>query len=445
MNVRDLYERQVRGLSPEHPPSGAVVERDGPLVRVHYGTHGTVDHATFDHDDLPGLIRRQQEVFAARCEPAEWKVHSTDPPRLAEHLRAAGFTPGPERVLLAAGVEAVRPSTSLRDGTTIGSLSRWDPLPRGVPEAVPDQRRALRELLADGLPDEESDMRIFTLEWNAHVLGLLWIERLVGTDFAAVGGITGDGARLLHQAARVWAPPPDDGRLRAPRRHTLFLVAEAAGPLVGSYTEAGFAEIGRVTTYRWAPPGEPARDRPVEHPVRGRDDVEVLLRFEERFGVTYETAEKGMAEPAASATWHLGDADAPTIARVEEIVERGLRACARPGDRLYRLKWYITSTRIDPLRVGGPGQPPWTCYPYLDDEHVILVTADLRMGTFGNWRESSLCVFGDDLVGHVDEELTALLGTVLRRGGRPVGNVWSFGPQADSRTIRRVGTVTDST
>lgn len=50
------------------------------------------------------------------------------------------------------------------------------------------------------------------------------------------------------------------------------------------------------------------------------------------------------------------------------------------------------------------------------------------MGTSGNWREASLCVFGEELLAHVDEELTALLGTVLRRGGRPTGNVWSFGP-----------------
>jgi hypothetical protein len=37
-------------------------------------------------------------------------------------------------------------------------------------------------------------------------------------------------------------------------------------------------------------------------------------------------------------------------------------------------------------------------------------------------------VFGPDLVAEVEAELTALLGTVLRRDGRPVGNVWSFGP-----------------
>ncbi|MEV1249472.1 DUF2716 domain-containing protein [Nonomuraea sp. NPDC050022] len=78
-------------------------------------------------------------------------------------------------------------------------------------------------------------------------------------------------------------------------------------------------------------------------------------------------------------------------------------ASARPGDRLYRLKWHISGSRTDPLRAGGPGQPRWASYAYLIDEHVIQVTDDLRMGTFGYWREASLCVFGEELLAHVDE------------------------------------------
>jgi hypothetical protein len=35
----------------------------------------------------------------------------------------------------------------------------------------------------------------------------------------------------------------------------------------------------------------------------------------------------------------------------------------------------------------------------------------------------------------VEADLAALLGLVLRRGGRPVGNVWSFG--LDGRTVNR--------
>lgn len=46
-----------------------------------------------------------------------------------------------------------------------------------------------------------------------------------------------------------------------------------------------------------------------------------------------------------------------------------------------------------------------------------------------NPAESSLCiVFGDTLVAEVEHELTCLLGTAPRHSGRPVGNVWSYGP-----------------
>ncbi|MGN9837716.1 hypothetical protein ACTMTI_06320 [Nonomuraea sp. H19] len=80
------YENQLRGLVPQELPWGTVVERDGPLVRIHYGTHGSVDHAALAYGDLAGLIRRQQEIFAARCEPIEWKVHSHNSTLLAESL-----------------------------------------------------------------------------------------------------------------------------------------------------------------------------------------------------------------------------------------------------------------------------------------------------------------------------------------------------------------------
>ena len=65
-----------------------------------------------DHRELPGaglgaLIRRQQEAFATRGEPVEWKVHAYDPPQLAEHLVAAGFTPGWERHVLVAPIDSL--------------------------------------------------------------------------------------------------------------------------------------------------------------------------------------------------------------------------------------------------------------------------------------------------------------------------------------------------
>lgn len=73
------HDNQLRGHTPEGLPWawGVIAEEDGPLVRVHYGTHGVVDHRDLHGvDDLPGLVRRQREAFAGRVEPVEWKVHA---------------------------------------------------------------------------------------------------------------------------------------------------------------------------------------------------------------------------------------------------------------------------------------------------------------------------------------------------------------------------------
>ncbi|MEV4361709.1 DUF2716 domain-containing protein [Nonomuraea sp. NPDC049625] len=425
------YDNQLRGRVPQELLWGAMIERDGPLVRTHFGTHGTVDLTSLVCEDLAGLIRRQQEIFAARCEPIEWKVHSHDSPLLPESLRDAGFIPGLERTLLAADIADIPSPEVLRSGMRIRPYLRGErERLRRMAAAAPEQRRPLTELEADGTArGTGSEMQILVLEYDGRILDAIWIERVADTDFAAIGGITGPRPELLHAAA-AWAEWRDIRHVYRPRtpRH---LTAEATGALIPAYLAAGFHEIARVSTYRWAPAGEPARERPAKQLLSDPEHDEIWKRFETRFEVTYETADRGLAEPPASATWHLEAVDRPDdplLAEVEEIVARGLRASARPGDRLYRLKWYISGSRIDPTRVGGPGQPPWMSYAYLIDEHVIQVTEDLRMGTFGNWREASLCVFGDELLAHVDDDLTGLLGTVLRRGGRPVGNVWSFGP-----------------
>jgi hypothetical protein len=359
-----VYKSQLRALVPLELPWGAVIERDGPLVRTHYGTHGTVDHAALTCDDLAGLIRGQLELFAARGEPVEWKVYSHDAPLLGESLLAAGFVPGPERTVLVADIADVPPPDVLPSGMRIrphlpGERERL----RRRAATVPDQRRPLSEMEADGTASGTgSEMEILVLEYDGRLLDALWIERVGGTDFAAIGGITGPRRELL-QAAAAWA---EWRGLRVFRPRTpRYLAAEAPDSLVPAYVTTGFHEIAQVSTYRWAPAGEPARDRPVKQLLSDPEHDEIWKRFETRFEVTYETADRGIIEPPASATWHLAAVehpDDPLLAEVETIIKRGVRASARPGDRLYRLKWYISGSRIDPIRVGGPGQPRWASY-----------------------------------------------------------------------------------
>ncbi|MFJ8105959.1 DUF2716 domain-containing protein [Streptomyces sp. NPDC096132] len=427
-----VHDDRLRGRVPrELPwgPWGAVAEEDGPVVRVHYGTHAVVEHRDLSGVDLPDLVRRQQEVCAARVEPVEWKVYSHDTPALARALVEAGFTAGPARCLLVADIADV---PAPEDPSAV--RSRWlglthaerEPV-RSSAAAAPGQRRPLRELEADGIARAaEAEMEVLVVERHGRPVDEVWLERVPGTDFASIGGITGPRPELLHAAAR-WA-----GRGQWGRYPARYLVAEAGGELVDVHLGAGFHRTAEVTTYRWAPPGEPARERPAKQLLDDPEHDEIWKRFENHFEVTYATAYDGIAEPPGSVTWHMAAVDHtrrdPLLAEVEKVIARGLRACGRPGDRLYRLKWYIGGARYDPTRVGGPGRPPWLGCSYLIDENVVQVTADLRMGTYGNFREESLCVFGADLVAEVEEQLTELLGTVLRRDGRPAGNVWTFGP-----------------
>jgi hypothetical protein len=101
----EAYDSQLRARIPPFPrPLGAVFEQDGPIVRGHYGTHGTAEHRGPLGPEPESLIRRQQEAFAARSEPVEWRVHAYDPPELARHLVAAGFVPGGDRSVLVAEI-----------------------------------------------------------------------------------------------------------------------------------------------------------------------------------------------------------------------------------------------------------------------------------------------------------------------------------------------------
>ncbi|MEU8178054.1 hypothetical protein AB0C14_34725 [Microbispora hainanensis] len=47
-------------------------------------------------------------------------------------------------------------------------------------------------------------MEVLVLEYDGRILDTVWVERVGGTDFAAIGGITRPRPELLH-AAGAWA------------------------------------------------------------------------------------------------------------------------------------------------------------------------------------------------------------------------------------------------
>ncbi|MFG3343592.1 DUF2716 domain-containing protein [Streptomyces sp. NPDC048018] len=421
--VWGAYVVQERGRVPEFPPTGAVVESDGPLVRIHYGTHGTVDHrplVTTGRRELADLVRRQQEAFAARGEPVRWKVYGADPPLLAEELEAAGFIPDPQQSLL---------------------VSEFAAMPQGrrrgrVRSVVPDAR--IRELAAAGGPHARPLAEVEADGWAAYgrsgrgetvilggadrVLAVGWAGRAADSDFVVIGGLTGPCPELV----AGFAPLARKAYLMG--RDAPYCVAEAAGDLRTALSQAGFVELTTVRTYRWAPACEPAGTRPVREIRDGKGGGGLWQRLYDEFGFRPSTrAFPGIDEPVPSVTWSLDvlyrpdrTVDDDRLDSCEAVVRGALRDLTRPGDLLSFLDWQHTGYAFDPHRVGGPGMPPWPGDAYPDGDYYLNVHPDLRFGTFGHPWEHTLCVWGEDLLAAVEGQLGTLLGVPLRRRDRGV-------------------------
>lgn len=127
-------------------------------------------------------------------------------------------------------------------------------------------------------------------------------------------------------------------------------------------------------------------------------------------------------EPADSVTWSLASLDEdPSYTRLDRfvaVVEQGLTACVEPEARLFALDWQHISYSFAPHRVGGHGQEPWPLSPYPDGDYYIYLSGDFRLGSFGHPWESSVCLFGQELLDTVAAEVEDVLGPPLRRAGR---------------------------
>lgn len=92
------YDEHVR-----RAPTGAVVERDGPVVRVldGPGRWSGVTWSACSAADVEAVVAAQVARFAGR--PWEWKLYSYDSPGdLGARLVAAGLRPGPVETLMVA-------------------------------------------------------------------------------------------------------------------------------------------------------------------------------------------------------------------------------------------------------------------------------------------------------------------------------------------------------
>ncbi|KOX16320.1 DUF2716 domain-containing protein [Nocardiopsis sp. NRRL B-16309] len=414
MDARDLladYDAHLRAHVPEPPPVGAVVQRDGPLVSVHYGTHAVVDHADTTGADVTGLVRRRQEEAHRRSEPVEWRVHSHDSQGLAGALRAAGFAPGWERSVLVAPLGAVPDVAPPPHHTLLTGRDHGDDQAALLAEESAPHRRPLSEMRADGTQLEELDLKLVR---DGTVRAVAWFHLLKGTPFVAVEGMTSPWPALL-SAMTEWTRPTLPRIWGWCGAGTRFVVAEADGDLRRMYLGAGFQEVTTVRSHHWSPPGAPATERPVRQLFSEPEYDDLWDRFYERFSFAPSVkVHPGIREPEASATWFL-DGPGPAL---DQVIVPALLTLARTGESLYWLDWNHVGFRFDPRRVGGPGRPDVPGQVFPDGDYYVYTTPDLRLGTFGHPWENTLCVFGRDLLDRVEDGVTALLGEPARRGGR---------------------------
>lgn len=405
------HDEQLRGRVPEWHPVGVVVEADGPVVRRHYGTHGTADHAPVaPGTDLDTLVRRQLAAFEARCEPAEWKVYGHDSPGLAEALTAAGFTAGPKRSVLAAPLDAIEPPRA-QDEVYGPDCSEFDESVHALAAASGPHRTLLATYEMDGISDDAGeDPWAHTLVSEGRAVAAGWAELVHGTDFLSVGGLSRPEGAFV----RAWAQRSRGGRQP-------YMVAEGEGPLREELTAAGLREITTVRSYRWTPTGTPETTRPARViDCVSSDDRALWDRFDAEFDFKPSIGRfPGITEAAPSATWHAHGHGRPAVAdfrgRLDDIVRRGLITVTEPGETVVWLDWQHDGYRYDPRRTGVPGRPPTPgegTYP--DGDYYLHLTEDLRLGTFGHPWEQTLCVFGP-LLAAVETELTGLLGEPVRR------------------------------
>jgi GNAT superfamily N-acetyltransferase len=210
--LRARYDAQLRAWMPARLPPQAVVERDGPVIRVAgldgrgFVTYVSVaDLATVGgSDELDALIGRQRDYFAARGEGVEWKLHGHDEPAdLADRLRAAGFEPEDEETVLvglAAPLAAASPElpdgVRLREVTSRVDFDRIAAMESTVWGADQSYRGAALEAEVAATPDGITIVVAETIDDPSTVVSAGWVRYVDGTDFATLwGGSTLPGWR----------------------------------------------------------------------------------------------------------------------------------------------------------------------------------------------------------------------------------------------------------
>ena len=252
------YDSQLRGRTPDRVPPGVVVERDGPVVRFTGSTSGGWvvyrDLGGLDGDDLDRLIARQVEVFKARGERFEWKLHGHDrPDDLPDRLRAAGLVPEEQETIVISSVDGVARAPVLPDGVSLRKVTDRHDFDRIVAleeEVWQEDQGALADMLEEEHALDPDAITIVVAEAGGRVVCAAWIRFERDTDFATLwGGATleawrGQGiykATVAHRAGL------------AAERGFRLLEVDASDDSRPILERLGFVPVTTTTPFIWSP------------------------------------------------------------------------------------------------------------------------------------------------------------------------------------------------
>ena len=258
------YDAQLRGHVHDRLPDSVRVERDGPLVRtLRLGKRGFVEYrdlAGLDGEELDTAIARQVQVFAARAEPFEWKLHGHDRPAdLPDRLRAAGLVPEDTETVMIGRLEVVASEPSLPDGVVIREVGEPGDFPRLVQldEAMSHEDHSWIDNLADERATDPEGLSIFVVEARDRSVCAGWVRFPSGTEFATFwGGFTLPAWRRLGIYRALVAHRAKLAGARGRRYIEVDASADSRPILEG----LGFVAATTTTPYVWSPPTSPATE-----------------------------------------------------------------------------------------------------------------------------------------------------------------------------------------
>ena len=258
----EAYDSQLRAAEADTLPPRAVVERDGPVLRVsglHRGFLATPRDLGVRGADLDALIARQRDWFASRGEAVEWKTRSHDqPPELCDRLLAAGFVPEERETVVVARVEDVLADVPLPAGVTVHEVvaaADMDRIAAMEGQVWDDDHAWLAAELVEMVAVEPRLTFVFVAEAGTvdagEIVSAAWLTLTPGTEF---GGLWG-GSTLAPWRGKGLYRALVAARARVAVDHGVrYLQVDASDDSRPILERLGFVAITTTTPYVWTPP-----------------------------------------------------------------------------------------------------------------------------------------------------------------------------------------------